>query len=115
MDVEDNGNGLVDVLNAACEQRVARRDICFIRLPVWDWLIENLPQAFSPRGRNDAEILPAFQSLCRNDAFSPFLWGSSCDDYIRSFQMPLPVPSTSISVAYGFLPHAIAEGIANFK
>lgn len=36
---------------------------CAIREDLWDWLVQNLPEAFAPKGRVDAEILRAFEIL----------------------------------------------------
>lgn len=36
---------------------------CLIREPLWDWLVQNIANAFAPKGRGDAEVLEALESL----------------------------------------------------
>ena len=111
VDLIEPENALLKCLNKACLERIRGGDLCLIRLPVWNWCVENLPEAFHPMGRNDAEILVAFQFLCQHPFFLPIRKSAvPCNDC--TVQMPLPVTLTSLGNTRGYLPDAIIYEIA---
>ena len=56
--------GLIGHLNSASRLRDTNRDpSCMVRTPVWNWLADNIPHAFAPKGRPDAEILEALRLI----------------------------------------------------
>ena len=63
----DKTTGMVQRLDATCEVRQQLgTPSCELREEFWNWCVEELPQAFAPKGRGDAEILEGFIALAES-------------------------------------------------
>lgn len=65
----------IQILNEVCAlRRQTNAACCSYREKLWNYLVLNMPVAFAPKGRPDAEILSAFQLLGSKDRqFSTFI------------------------------------------
>ena len=53
---------IVGKLNRACFERdLYSEPICSSKHDVWNWLVANMTEAYSPKGRGDAEVLRALR------------------------------------------------------
>ena len=112
-------SGLIGKLNAACKERTIKGlAACRTRRPVWEWLVDNLPEAYVPMGRPDAEILEAL-SWIRNmtdlPAFKIRRMDSVCNSCGYMFQTeensllaPLPITFCITREVHGFIPDALS-------
>ena len=107
VDVDGSRNSLIQCLNEACQNRIRGGELCLIRLPVWHWCVDFLPEAFSPMGRRDAEILIAFQQMCKHLLFTPVSIRGKEACTFCTFQMPLPITWSSSGVTNGDLSNAV--------
>jgi hypothetical protein len=65
--------GIFPFLNNACYQRSIQGTVCSgMREDVWDWLVQHMPEYFSPKGRNDADISAAFMALGETNSLQSF-------------------------------------------
>lgn len=119
-----NVTGLTGKLNSASYMREkVNNTSCWIRAPVWRWLVEEMPKAYAPKGRGDAEILEAFRWLSnpKNIPSLPFSIqrrDSTCKNCGQTFLLeetnvpvPLPITYTLAQRAAGYLPDAIAGSL----
>ena len=69
---EKTDHPLLSRLTNTSELRETIPPSCEMREGVWEWLVSNLPSAYSPKGKSTAEILQAFECLGQ-DTKGPFV------------------------------------------
>ena len=120
----DCQNGLQRKLNDACLERDRLSEAtCESRHMVWDWLVENLPESYAPKGRGDAEILQAFRCLSNESDLPLFQMrklSQTCahcgtKDLGQTIQNPLYLPVTTAREKHGYLPDCIREILSSAK
>ncbi|KAJ8035492.1 hypothetical protein HOLleu_22741 [Holothuria leucospilota] len=96
---KDRRKDLNKYLFDICQQRDrGTRPSCVLREPVWQWLVQNLGNAYHPKGRNDAEIFAGFQELSKSSLFGVELrTESKCCGMIKPKEIELSMLTLSIA------------------
>ncbi|MES9884151.1 MAG: hypothetical protein ABW185_25170 [Sedimenticola sp.] len=64
LDVPTRDTGMVQRIDAMCQFReVFNTASCELREEIWNWCVTNLPDAYAPKGRGDAEVVAGFASF----------------------------------------------------
>ena len=117
-------SGLLAKLIEACvEREITCETACTARHHVWDWLVENLPRSFEPKGRGDAEVLEGFKQVAREaESFRLTRLSATCNDCTyREFPedkvipTPMPIDPTVTQATHGFLPDSFVKALNQIR
>ena len=113
-------SGLTAKLIEACvEREYSKETPCLARHHVWDWLVENIPRAFEPKGRGDAEILEGLKYIAlETKLFQMNKISVTCNNCLRmcllddkTVPVPLTIDTTVTQETHGFLPDSIEAAL----
>ena len=121
-EILSNRLGLIGHLNSTSRLReVNQSPTCMMRKPVWKWLVDNIPNAYSPKGRPDAEILEALRRIGKEPGFFIKKEPACCkcgqvsplEDLV--VPSPLPITFTVAESVYGHIPDAVSASLMQYK